>query len=216
MFYSSESFPLLKVFEENFDQIKGELLSVIERPVVEVYKSTWMQERENMVRTKDNGWKTYTFRFFGIDHLPNLESCPFISRLIKENPFIVTAEFSLLSPDTHILPHKGYTNKLLRGHLGLVVPKGDVRIKVEEIEQAWEEGKILIFDDSELHEAWNRTQEHRIVFMFDFEPTFNVAVSKQICRDVLLSTNDKFIHSIASRDKWLEWLEVGSFPLGGV
>lgn len=35
-------------------------------------------------------------------------------------------------------------------------------------ERAWEEGKMLIFDDSLTHEAWNKSDRIRIVLLIDF------------------------------------------------
>ena len=32
----------------------------------------------------------------------------------------------------------------------------------------WEEGKIVVFDDSFEHEVWNLTNEPRIIFIADF------------------------------------------------
>jgi len=32
---------------------------------------------------------------------------------------------------------------------------------------AWEEGKALVFDDSYEHEVWNRTDEDRVVLLWD-------------------------------------------------
>lgn len=212
MFYDVNAFPQLNVFELYFDEIKKELLDILHKPMGSPNESTWMQERPGLVDTKTRGWKSFTFRFFGINHLPNQEACPIISKIINEVPGIITAEFSLLSADTHILPHRGYPADFLRSHLGLVVPKGDLGIKTDTHSYTWEEGKIMVFDDGERHEAWNFTSEDRIVLMFDFVPSFNNADAKHLCRDILERTDDKFILSMGSREEWLKCLEVGYFP----
>lgn len=215
MFYSSVDFPALSEFENNFAQIKKELLTILNKPLIEIYNSTWVGERPNYLTNpldKSTAWKTYTFRFFGINHIPNLESCPAIRNILDKFPTIVTAEFSLLEPNTHILPHKGYTNKLLRAHLGLIIPNGDIGIRVDEISSNWEEGKLLIFDDSIEHEAWNNTNQQRVVFMFDFEPHFNTMKSRNVCTEVLQKTNDSHLLNISPRENWLEWLAEGNFP----
>lgn len=64
--------------------------------------------------------------------------------------------FSVLHPNTHIQPHCGTTNLRLTAHLGLVVPEG-CRIRVGEHWETWNEGKVMVFDDSYEHEVENTT-----------------------------------------------------------
>lgn len=215
MFYKADLFPKLSTIKLFNTEIKKELVSVLNKPIRELYESTWAGERPNYLTNPvdtSTAWKTYTFRFFGIDHKPNLDSCPTIKKILHEIPEIVTAEFSLLEPDTHILPHRGYSNQVLRAHLGLLVPIGDIGIRVNNETKVWTEGGILIFDDSLEHEAWNKTKKQRVVFMFDFEPNFNLEKAKAICKEVLQKTNDSHILNIAPRKDWLHWLELGEFP----
>jgi aspartyl/asparaginyl beta-hydroxylase (cupin superfamily) len=47
------------------------------------------------------------------------------------------------------------------------VPKGDCAIRVGGRTLRWQEGKCLVFDDYFIHEAWNHTQEDRIVLVLD-------------------------------------------------
>ena len=51
-------------------------------------------------------------------------------------------------------------------HLPLIVPKG-CWLRVGNDTREWEEGKLLIFDDSIEHEARNPTGEFRIILLFD-------------------------------------------------
>jgi aspartyl/asparaginyl beta-hydroxylase (cupin superfamily) len=51
-------------------------------------------------------------------------------------------------------------------HLPLIVPP-DCRFRVGNEVREWEEGKLLIFDDTIEHEAWNESDEDRIVLIFD-------------------------------------------------
>lgn len=211
MFYDIASYPQLKIFEENYEAIRQELSAIINQPVDEIYQQTWLQERPNLVNSKSKGWKTYVFRFFGINYLPNQLACPLTSEIIKKIPGIVTAEFSMLTAQTHILPHRGYTGEVMRSHLGLVIPKGDVLIKTDNEEYHWEEGKIMVFNDRERHEAWNFTDEDRIVLMFDFVPSFDDEDAMKLCKQIFLETKDEYTLNIANREQWLAWLEKGEF-----
>jgi len=76
------------------------------------------------------------------------------------------ALFSRLEPGAHIPPHNGMLNCRLICHLPLIVPAG-CWLRVGNETRQWEEGKLLIFDDSIEHEAKNPTGELRIVLLFD-------------------------------------------------
>lgn len=74
--------------------------------------------------------------------------------------------FSRLEPGAHIPPHAGMLNCRLIGHLPLIVPPG-CTLRVGNETREWEQGKMLIFDDSIEHEARNPTGELRVVLLFD-------------------------------------------------
>jgi aspartate beta-hydroxylase len=74
--------------------------------------------------------------------------------------------FSVLTPGTHILPHRGVTNTRLVTHLPLIVP-GNCAIKVGGEERVWHEGECFTFDDTFEHEAWNRGDSTRVVMLLD-------------------------------------------------
>jgi aspartyl/asparaginyl beta-hydroxylase (cupin superfamily) len=77
-----------------------------------------------------------------------------------------TAMFSLLRPGARITPHTGTHNTRLVCHLPLIVPP-NCRFRVGNEVRDWEEGKLLIFDDTIEHEAWNDSNEDRILLIFD-------------------------------------------------
>ena len=57
-------------------------------------------------------------------------------------------------------------NTRLICHLPLVVPPG-CGFRVGNETREWEPGKLLIFDDTIEHEAWNDSSEDRIILIFD-------------------------------------------------
>lgn len=74
--------------------------------------------------------------------------------------------FSLLAPKTQIPAHHGVANFRSVLHLPLVVPAG-CRFRVGSETRAWQEGEPWIFDDTIEHEAWNDSDELRIVMIAD-------------------------------------------------
>jgi aspartate beta-hydroxylase len=58
------------------------------------------------------------------------------------------------------------TNTRLVGHLPLIVPE-DCALVVGGEEHVWQEGRVVVFDDTYEHEAWNRSAKIRVVLIFD-------------------------------------------------
>lgn len=111
---------------------------------------------------------------------PNASLCPETIEALKLVPHPVIrgrspmALFSLLKPGTHIFPHNGLINTRLICHLPLVVPEG-CRFRVGNETRPWEEGKLLIFDDSIQHEAFNEGASRRVVLLFEiWRPEINL------------------------------------------
>ena len=86
-----------------------------------------------------------------------------LPRITTRAPSIL---FSLLKPGARIEAHHGMINTRLICHLPLIVPP-DCGFRVGNETRAWEEGKLLIFDDTIEHEAWNHSDRDRIVLIFD-------------------------------------------------
>jgi aspartate beta-hydroxylase len=91
-----------------------------------------------------------------------LESLPLV-RITDHAPEIC---FSVLGAGTHILPHYGTTNTRSVVHLPLIVPDG-CALKVLDQVVVGREGECLAFDDTYLHEAWNRGTDTRVILLMD-------------------------------------------------
>lgn len=162
-------FPWLKDFEANWRQVRAELdqlLADFDR-LPAFHQVSPDQERIS----QGDRWKIYPFYAFGDSFPVNLARCPETARLLGRVPHLRNAMFSILSPHYHIPPHCGPTNGIIRIHMGLIIPGGvDVcRIRVGDRVFGWEEGKCVVFDDYFEHEAWNDTDQHRVVLFFDVD-----------------------------------------------
>lgn len=91
-----------------------------------------------------------------------LEKVP-LARMSVRAPVIM---FSLLKGGARIPPHHGSTNVRLICHLPLVIPAG-CGFRVGNEVREWKKGKLLVFDDTIEHEAWNNSREDRVVLIFD-------------------------------------------------
>lgn len=125
-------------------------------------------------------WKTFFFHAYGHRAERNCARCPITARVVESIPGMQTAFFSILAPGARIRPHRGPHAGVLRYHLGLIVPASDERcaIRVDDQILHWREGGSLVFDDTYEHEAWNETDQPRVVLFVDFErPLHGVARS---------------------------------------
>jgi hypothetical protein len=104
----------------------------------------------------------------GARHEANRARCPATARALAAVPGLVNAGFSLFRPGTHLYPHHGELGQVLRCHLPLRVPAGDVGIRFGAQTVRWREGRCLVFDDTVEHEAWNHGDGDRIVLIVTF------------------------------------------------
>ena len=92
--------------------------------------------------------------------------------------------FSLLAPRTHIPPHHGVANFRAVLHLPLIVPPG-CHLRVGAETREWIAGEPWIFDDTIEHEAWNDSDELRVVLIADlWRPELDMH-DRQIVRDFM-------------------------------
>lgn len=161
-FFDKTKFNFSKIFEDNWKIIHDEYQSIQANLIL------WPEKELH-----NNNWEV--FGLFNYPHgeaiVENCILCPATTKLIKENfQRFGAAGFSKLHANSTIKPHYGYNGNYLRMHLGLDVPDGDVCIKVEEDVYCWKNGEVVVFDDRLCHEAWNKTNQDRVVLIVDFIP----------------------------------------------
>eukprot|EP00617_Octactis_speculum_P008664 CAMPEP_0185797804 /NCGR_PEP_ID=MMETSP1174-20130828/161812_1 /TAXON_ID=35687 /ORGANISM="Dictyocha speculum, Strain CCMP1381" /LENGTH=173 /DNA_ID=CAMNT_0028493263 /DNA_START=545 /DNA_END=1066 /DNA_ORIENTATION=- len=108
--------------------------------------------------------------------------CKSIDEILLHTPLCRYGQVkvSLLPPGTHVKPTCGLTNLRIRLNLGLNIPnKPSYQIRVANETRTWQQGKVLILDDSFEHELFSpdlqksqqqkrmRVGETRIVLVVD-------------------------------------------------
>lgn len=174
-FYEREEFEWVAAIEAQVPIMQEELAMVRaqQAPFEPYIMST--EERPQSINplAGSNKWGAYYFWRNGERVESGASLCPITMEALNLAPMPVVANrspmalYSVLEPNTHIVPHHGALNTRLICHIPLVVP-GDCALRCGNETRAWEEGKALIFDDSIEHEAWNRSDQTRIVLLFDF------------------------------------------------
>uniref|UniRef100_A0A3P9J2A4 Un-named hu7910 n=1 Tax=Oryzias latipes TaxID=8090 RepID=A0A3P9J2A4_ORYLA len=156
---------LVKVLERNWKTIRDEALAVMDQD-----RGRFLPEDENL-REKGE-WGQYTLWQQGRKAGSACQGVPKTCSLLDRFPEATGCKrgqikFSVMQPGTHVWPHTGPTNCRLRMHLGLVIPKPGCRIRCTNQTREWEEGKVLIFDDSFEHEVWQEADSYRLIFIVD-------------------------------------------------
>jgi aspartyl/asparaginyl beta-hydroxylase (cupin superfamily) len=132
----------------------------------------------------DGSWRLYGL-ILNKKALETSKKCPETMKILnKVSKRILNAGFSLLEPGSITEAHVGHDNKFYRLHIPLIIPKNNQNLKntildkscnnkelavfqVEDDYRAWKEDDYFIFNDLCLHNAWNKTNENRIVLLVD-------------------------------------------------
>lgn len=186
-FYDREDFPWLDRLEAATDDIRNELVNVLNdgnqnlEPYVREMPHHVFKELNNSRR-----WGVFYLWKAGERMVENMARCPKTTEALEAWPRCdlpgsgPTAVFSILDAKTHIPAHTGVNNARLICHLPLIVPPG-CRFRVGAQTRGWEPGKAFVFDDTIEHEAWNDSDVPRAVLIFDiWNPHLSMAEREMV------------------------------------
>lgn len=174
-FYERSEFDWAASVEAASDAIREELGAIADNEALFRPYLTSDPERpqRNLHGLLDNpAWSTLYLTENGNPVAPLASRAPATMAALASVPLCQVAGrapsilFSRLGPGARIPPHTGMLNARLICHLPLVIPPA-CAFRVGEEVRAWEPGKLLIFDDSVEHEAWNDSEAARTVLIFD-------------------------------------------------
>jgi aspartyl/asparaginyl beta-hydroxylase (cupin superfamily) len=175
-FYPRETFAWLEPLEAASADIRAELLRVLRedsasfRPYVE--RHARLPHLDAMGLLDNPAWSAFFLWKNGELVAENAARCPKTVAALADVPLAFvkgrspSVIFSLLQPGAHIPPHTGEVNTRLICHLPLIVPP-DCALRVGNDTRAVVEGKAWVFDDTIEHEAWNRSDQTRVILLFE-------------------------------------------------
>jgi aspartate beta-hydroxylase len=140
-------------------------------------------------------WTGYYFFRHGIRREENCLRSPATTRALDALPLSAIRDhgpevmFSVFTPGTYLKPHRGVTNTRVVGHLPLIVPE-DCALNVGGEIHEWREGRIVVFDDTYEHEAWNRSRSTRVVLIFDVWNPYLSDAERAAVTDVVAAIGD--------------------------
>jgi aspartate beta-hydroxylase len=165
-------FPLGAGFVDAWQAIRDEALAIRSRLHEVPRFHEIMPEQASISANDGRDWRMYILKAYGIEQKRHMAACPQLAALVRERPDVLSASFSFLGPRKHIPPHRGPMRGIIRFYMMLVMPHlADGRpaavLKVAGVEHRLEEGQHLLWDDTFEHEAWNGSDEVRIVLSLD-------------------------------------------------
>ena len=175
-YFRREDFPWLDALEAATEDIAGEALAALAddgasfKPYVDFPPTAPVDQWAPLNHSLD--WSVYSLWNDGAPVPEHQARCPKTTAALAQVPmcdipdYAPGAYFSVLKPRTRLPAHTGTTNSRSIVHLPLVVPDG-CRFRVGSQTRPWQKGKAWVFDDTIDHEAWNDSDQTRIVLIFD-------------------------------------------------
>ena len=198
-FLDREQFPWLGAFDAAADEIRAEARAALAEaaddfvPYVSMPAGAPVDQWRELNNSKR--WSTFFLLKNGKRLEEHLARCPRTAALLEAAPLCEipghapTAFFSVLAPRTRIPAHTGVTNTRFIVHLPLIVPPScGFRVGAEKRE--WREGSAWVFDDTFEHEAWNESDEPRIVLIFDVWNSFLTSAERDLVAAVTAGVQD--------------------------
>ena len=172
--YDAGDFEWAAALEARWQEMRAEIEAVLcDEQGVEPYVHA-QKDRPSRGHSllNDKRWSAFYLWRDGKPVEDHARRCPVTMELLELPPIprvkgrSPMAMVSILRAGTHIPPHTGMLNSRLICHLPLVVPPG-CRLRVGAETRTVEAGKMMIFDDSIEHEAWNDSDAVRAVLLFE-------------------------------------------------
>lgn len=177
-FFPTELFPWVEAFEAETAAIRAEMLAALAadsgfEPFLGHHKP---EDLRGLLHNERGApaWNAFFFYRHGQPFEENRQRCPHTAAVLDSLPLARVRDhapeicFSVLTAGSHILPHRGVTNTRAVVHLPLVVPGSNQCALVAGGEpHYWQEGRVMAFDDTFEHEAWNRGDSTRVIVLMD-------------------------------------------------
>lgn len=193
-FFNSADFHWASVIEKNAELIQHEIQTLVtaERKKLQPYFNKDLIE-------SGSKWKTFSLAFWDIHFKKNARKAPLTYSIFKSIDGAVSCSVSILEAGSRIKPHRGDTDGIIRCHLPISIPGKlpESGFRVGDSIREWKPGNLLLFNDSQEHEAWNLTASERIILIIDIIRPEHLSKRKAICRNVLSGLLLQFITSPA-------------------
>ena len=179
-FVPVSTIPELKTIEDNWQVFRDEALALAQ---LQQIKADQAHTDIGFNSFFKYGWKRFYLKWYDAQH-PSAEAlCPRSVALLRSIPSVKAAMFAELPSGGKLNLHRDPYAGSIRYHLGLSTPNDDgCYIEVDGERHSWRDGQGVIFDETYLHEAHNRTGTTRIILFCDIERPLRSRIATAINR----------------------------------
>src|SRR5262245_2473180 len=166
-FHDPRQFPELALLRDNWRTIRDEGTRLLDEGYVRAASGYNDIGFNSLFRS---GWKRFFLKWYE-DPLPSARApCPETVALLARVPSVHAAMFALLPPGAKLVTHRDPYAGSLRYHLGLSTPNSaDCYIAVDGERYHWRDGEDIVFDETYIHTAENKTGQTRLILFCDVE-----------------------------------------------
>lgn len=160
-----KQFPELKILQDHWHIIRDEAVNL--HSAAQIKASDGLDDLgfNSFFRT---GWKRFYLKWYGANLKSAEQLCPKTVALINQLPNVKGAVFTMLPAGAKLVKHRDPYAGSLRYHLGLITPNSDdCYISVDGQRYAWKDGEAVMFDETFIHYAENKTDQNRIILFLD-------------------------------------------------
>jgi beta-hydroxylase len=159
--------PALQQIKDNWETIKQEALSLESSQLI---KGSNKYNDIGFNSFFRRGWKRFYLKWYNNFHPSAIEYCPETIKMLRSMPHIKAAMFVVLPAGSRLPVHRDPYAGSLRYHLGLITPNADdCKIVVDGQPYSWRDGQDVLFDETYIHYAENKTDKDRLIFFCDVE-----------------------------------------------
>lgn len=164
-YLSLDLFPDLKLFQDHWQDIRVEAEQLFNAGHIKISDKYNDAGFNSFFKS---GWKRFYLKWYDAS-LPSAAAlCPVTSALVAKVPSVKAAMFTALPPGSRLPRHRDPYGGSLRYHLGLVTPNSpDCYIDVDGQTYYWRDGQAVVFDETFIHLAENKTDVNRIILFID-------------------------------------------------
>ena len=166
-FVDVDRFPELKPLTDNWQLIRDEALKLFDEGHIRAASGYTDLGFNSFFR---RGWKRFYVKWYD-EPLPSAQTlCPKTVALVQSIKTVNGAMFALLPPGSNLGKHRDPFAGSLRYHLGLVTPNSDsCKIWVDGEPYYWRDGEAVMFDETFIHWAENKSDVTRLILFCDVE-----------------------------------------------
>ena len=161
------SFPHLAALVDNWQTIRDEGVRLMQLERIKAAESHNDAGFNSFFKT---GWKRFYLKWYDDAHPSAATLCPNTTALLKSIPEVKAAMFAELPDGAKLGRHRDPFAGSLRFHLGLATPNDDrCFIDVDGQRYSWRDGQGVVFDETFIHYAENRSGRNRLILFCDIE-----------------------------------------------